>query len=64
MNVFTFSDEILKRLEERKNIYAKTIVCGSVPDMETYRRIVGHIIGLEEGQALIKQFIKDVEKPY
>lgn len=61
MNLFSFVDEVLKRIHDKRNSLSEQIINGSVKDIEHYRSIAGKINGFDEATHIIQDFIKSLE---
>ena len=61
MNLFSFVDEILKRIKDKRNVLIHQLASGSVKDIEHYRSITGKISSFDETTYLIQDFIKSLE---
>lgn len=60
-----FCEQTLKKIRERRNIYANLVASGASKTIEDYRLICGKILGIDECDSLIKDLFRQVfeEKP-
>lgn len=60
-----FCEQALKKIRERRYIYANLVSSGTSKTIEDYRLICGKISGIDECDSLIKDLFRQVfeEKP-
>lgn len=63
INIFSFSDELLKRIKERKDIYSTSVTSGSAQSFEHYQNLVGRIQTIQECTNIIKDLLRSLENP-